>query len=255
MKVEPVPCLGDNYAYLLIDPVTQEAAVIDPVQPERLLAAVERHECKLTTVLTTHHHLDHSGGNGTIFKERPDLRVFGGDDRIAALNHHVGDGDEFTIGQLKVRAIATPCHTSGHICYYVVDPSAADEEHQRVVFTGDTLFIGGCGRFFEGTAEQMLSSLGKLAALPEDTKVYCGHEYTLANLKFAISVDPDNKALQEKLSFAQKHDCTVPSTIASELACNPFMRTQEMALQKATGQTSLVNVMAQLREMKNNFRG
>ncbi|RKP26245.1 hydroxyacylglutathione hydrolase [Syncephalis pseudoplumigaleata] len=247
MIVEPVPCLGDNYAYLLVDPATREAAAIDPVTPERVLSALKQYDARLTTVLTTHHHSDHSGGNSAIIKELPDLRVVGGDERIPALSYQVADGQEFSVGGLVVRALATPCHTSGHICYYVVDPDAKDEASKRVVFTGDTLFIGGCGRFFEGTAEQMQSSLDKLAQLPGDTRVYCGHEYTLANLKFASTVDPDNAAL--------KASGTIQSTIASELAFNPFMRTSHAALQQATGQTSSVAVMAKLREMKNNFRG
>jgi hydroxyacylglutathione hydrolase len=192
---------------------------------------------------------DHAGGNARLVKKVKDVQVYGGDERIPALTHPVQDGAVFKLGTLEIQALHTPCHTTGHICYYVKG------NNERVVFTGDTLFIGGCGRFFEGTAEQMLNSLDKLARLPPDTKVYCGHEYTLSNLAFAHSVDPNNKDLEEKIQFAKHTKCTVPSTIASELTYNPFMRTREIALQKATGQTDPVKVMAVLREMKNNFKG
>ncbi|RKP05871.1 beta-lactamase-like protein [Thamnocephalis sphaerospora] len=251
MKVVPVKCLSDNYAYLLIDPATQQAAAVDPVQPERVLQAVREHQCRLTTVLTTHHHADHAGGNEELVKHRTNLHVYGGDARIPAATHSVQDGDTFTVGELQVCVLATPCHTSGHICYYVTDPNASEEQEKRAVFTGDTLFVGGCGRFFEGTATQMLAALDKLGALPTDTRVYCGHEYTRANLQFALAVDADN----EKVRFAESTSCTVPSTIASELACNPFMRTREPALQQATGKQDAVQVMAELREQKNRFRG
>lgn len=171
MDIHILPALGDNYMYLLVDKATNEAAIVDPVEPDKVLAAVKEHNVNLSTVLTTHHHWDHAGGNVELVKqaEALKLRVIGGDDRIGALNHKVSHGDTVTIGSLNVQCLATPCHTTGHICYFVTvkdDP----KDVQPVVFTGDTLFVGGCGKFFEGTPEQMYAALiEKLSALPQET--------------------------------------------------------------------------------------
>lgn len=231
MTVELLPALQDNYMYLviihipwkssgrhfivlftpvsqLIDNATKTAAIVDPVDPDAVLAAVQKHNVRLTTVLTTHHHWDHAGGNEKLVSKfaaaqtatDDKLAVYGGDDRIGALTHKVGHDDRLTVGQLQVRCLFTPCHTTGHICYYV---EAADGK--RCTFTGDTLFLAGCGRFFEGTAEQMHAALcEKLSALPDDTQVYCGHEYTLQNLAFAQHVEPENELVAEKILWAQR---------------------------------------------------
>ena len=166
MKIRILPALSDNYMYLLVDNDTKEAAIVDPVDPDSVIKAVEEEGVKLTTLLTTHHHWDHAGGNADLIKRVPGLTVFGGDDRIDGVTRMVKHGDELKVGSLNIQCIFTPCHTTGHICYYVT------KNTDKAVFTGDTLFLGGCGRFFEGTAPQMYEALvKKLGTLPGETKV------------------------------------------------------------------------------------
>ncbi|KAK7500779.1 hypothetical protein BaRGS_00008023 [Batillaria attramentaria] len=255
MRVRLIPALEDNYMYLIIDEQTQECAAVDPVEPEKVLNAVKEEGVTLKSVLTTHHHWDHAGGNEKLIGLAGKLMVYGGDKRIGALTNQVTEGDQFKIGSLNVRCLFTPCHTSGHICYYVTGPSGTNP----AVFTGDTLFVGGCGKFFEGTAKEMYTALvEKLAALPQETKVYCGHEYTVSNLKFAVSVEPNSEAVKSKMAWAQgqrsKQQATIPSTIAEELLYNPFMRVREKTVQEHAGKSDPVEVMGILRTEKNNFR-
>ncbi|KAJ1996762.1 Cytoplasmic glyoxalase II [Coemansia thaxteri] len=182
------------------------------------------------------------------------LQVYGGDSRIPEMTKQLQDGDEFMLGSLRVRAIQTFGHTTSSICYYIQDPNATNSDEQRVVFTGDTLFVGGCGRLFEGSPADMYESLNrKLAKLPGDTKVYAGHEYTRSNLAFARSVDPNNAALKEKAEWSASAACTMPSTIAEELATNPFMRVDQPALQQAAGKADPVEVLGAIRQMKDRF--
>ncbi|XP_024872981.1 hydroxyacylglutathione hydrolase, mitochondrial isoform X4 [Temnothorax curvispinosus] len=169
MKVQILPALQDNYMYLIIDEATKEAAVVDPVDPEAVITAVRQNDVKLTKVLTTHHHWDHAGGNAKLSKSFTDLAIYGGDDRIEAINCKITHNDTFNIGNLSVKCLATPCHTRGHVCYYITG-EGGEGEHPPSVFTGDTLFAGGCGRFFEGTANQMYKALVEiLGSLPEET--------------------------------------------------------------------------------------
>ncbi|KAJ2061170.1 Cytoplasmic glyoxalase II [Coemansia sp. S146] len=248
MKVIPVPCLSDNYAYVLIDEDANQVIAIDPVEPEKVMAVIKGTNMTFNTVLTTHHHMDHSGGNTRITAMVPGLQVYGGDSRIPQMTHQLTDGEEFTLGSLRFRAIQTFGHTTSSICYYV------RSKKERLVFTGDTLFVGGCGRLFEGTPEDMHESLNvKLAKLPGDTKVYAGHEYTKSNLRFARSVDPDNLELKQKAERCAELSCTMPSTIAEELATNPFMRVDQPALQIASSKTDPVDVLGEIRRMKDNF--
>jgi len=259
MKVIPVPCEQDNYAYLVIDEDSKQAAVVDPVNPSALIAAAEKEGVKIIAVITTHHHWDHAGGNEEIVKSIPGLKVYGGDDRINALTNKVGDGDTITIGSIKITVYFTPCHTKGHVLYFAQQEGAK----APAIFTGDTLFIAGCGRFFEGDAKQMHHALNEvITSLPHATLVYCGHEYTVANLKFAKTVDPKNQALLSKLEWAEakvsKKEYTVPSTIAEELTFNPFMRVTNPDVIKNVGLpegSDPVKVMHALREAKNNFKG
>ncbi|KAK9811025.1 hypothetical protein WJX73_007364 [Symbiochloris irregularis] len=231
MRVVPVPMLSDNFAYLLIDSQGTTAAV-DPVEPEKILQAAEREGVKVTTILTTHHHWDHAGGNEKFAELAPGITVIGGvNDKVAACTQTVKDDEHITIGQIKIQCIETPFHTQGHICYFCEESGSGD----KIVFTGDTLFIAGCGRCFVGTPEQMYSALvGKLSKLPKDTQVYCGHEYTLSNLKFAIKADGANQAVKDKLDWAQRQrdagHATIPSTIGEELATNPFFRCEDPAV-------------------------
>jgi len=241
--------------YLLIDESTKECAVVDPVEPEKVEAAVREEGVNLTTVLTTHHHWDHAGGNEKLIDIVGKKEVVGGDDRIGALTRKVGHGDKLKIGSLDVKCLFTPCHTTGHICYFVTGPSGT----QPAVFTGDTLFIGGCGKFFEGTGQDMYRALIEiLSELPPETKVYCGHEYTVSNLKFALSVEPNNPDLQAKMNFVQKqrsnNEATIPSTIGDEMKFNPFMRVQKSSVLQYVSQSDPVAAMGALRTAKDNFK-
>ncbi|XP_075973804.1 hydroxyacylglutathione hydrolase tenzing norgay isoform X2 [Anticarsia gemmatalis] len=257
MDVKILPALQDNYMYLIVDKATKEAAIVDPVEPKTVLEAVKQNGVNLTTVLTTHHHWDHAGGNDELVKLHPGLKVYGGDVRIGALTNKVKHNDKFNLGNLNVECLFTPCHTAGHICYYV---STDKEEDETAVFTGDTLFLGGCGRFFEGTAEQMYHALiNVLSSLPEDTKVFCGHEYTLQNLKFAAHVEPQNKDVEKKILWSTERrgegKPTVPSTIREEKLYNPFMRVETAAVKAHAGKECAVATMQRIRQEKDNFKG
>ncbi|KAH8378801.1 hypothetical protein KR009_001423 [Drosophila setifemur] len=259
MVIKILPALQDNYMYLIIDKETREAAIVDPVDPELVIKTVQEGNWTLKKVLTTHHHWDHAGGNEKLVKLWPEeLEVYGGDDRIGAMNHKVKQDDTFSIGKLNVKCLSTPCHTTGHICYHVTEASGADVG--GAVFTGDTLFQGGCGRFFEGTAEEMYEALcTKLSALPDVTKVFCGHEYTLQNMSFARHVEPDSEVIQQRIEWARhrraSQDPTVPSTIGDEKKWNPFMRVHEEQVQKhAGGANDPIATMFKLRKEKDTFK-
>eukprot|EP01135_Chromosphaera_perkinsii_P009604 Nk52_evm54s1810 gene=Nk52_evmTU54s1810 len=256
MEVVLIPCLEDNYSYLVVDPKTREGAVVDPVEPEKVMSVIEESKVDVKSILTTHHHWDHAGGNVQMKQLLPKAKVFGGDDRIDALTDKVVDGDSLTIGSLNVSCLFTPCHTAGHICYHVYETG---NEGTGSVFTGDTLFVGGCGRFFEGTGEQMCSALlGKLGKLPEATSVYCGHEYTTSNYKFAEHVEPDNQELKKRYKWAkeqrEKNAPTIPSTIGIEKQTNPFMRVEHDSLQAFTKAKESTEVMTKLRVAKDSFK-
>lgn len=254
MRVVQVPVLSDNYSYLLIDDDTQNCAAIDPAEPKKVIEIAKKEGVKITHILTTHHHYDHAGGNLGMLDILSNLIVVGGDKRIDGINKLVKDGDMIHVGSLTVKVFFSPCHTKGHVLYFVED------NKPPVLFTGDTLFIGGCGRFFEGTPEQMDHALNKIIkSLPLDTEIYCGHEYTVANLKFAKSVDPNNETLNKKLEWAKsqrkKGLSTIPSTLKEEIEYNPFMRVNEIEVKQNVGlpNGSDIDVMGKLRELKNAF--
>ena len=257
MRVVPVPVLQDNYSYLIIDEEQSVAAVVDCAEVDPMLEAAQNQGVTITSVLSTHHHYDHVGGNEAIAEKIP-VRVYGNaddDGRIPALTDGVREGETVHVGGLVARPILVPAHTSGHMAYYF--------EQQRSVFTGDTLFAAGCGRLFEGDPAQMMSSLAKLNALPESTKVYCGHEYTVRNLEFAQSLEPKNKAIADKLAWAQARRReglpTVPSTIGSERTTNPFLRTRSQELRDSIQERfpgiedDEVEVFAATRRLKDEF--
>lgn len=254
MKIRLVPALDDNYMYLLIDEKTKKCAAVDPVEPDKIISACKEENVKVDMVLTTHHHWDHAGGNEQLLKLTGPVLVYGGDDRIGGLTNKVKHDDRFEIGSLSVQCLFTPCHTSGHICYYVTG-----EGETPIVFTGDTLFSGGCGRFFEGSASDMYKALvGILAKLPSNTKVYNGHEYTVNNLKYGVHAEPDNEDIKAKLAWAQSQRAngqpTIPTTIGEELKINPFMRVSSPSTQKHTGKSDPIEVMRMLRQEKDSFR-
>ncbi|OBT48917.1 hypothetical protein VE00_00569 [Pseudogymnoascus sp. WSF 3629] len=244
---------GNNYAYLVIDEKTKDAVIIDPAYTEDVIPTltplVKSGEINLTAIINTHHHHDHAGGNRKILSEYADknLPVIGGKDSDAVTKtpaHNTG----FSFGSIVVKALHTPCHTQDSICWFMQDGD------QKVVFTGDTLFHGGCGRFFEGSAAEMDKALNKtLGSLPDDTKVYPGHEYTKANAKFGVSVSK-SKGVAELVRVAAANEQTTGRwTIADEKTHNVFMMLGDAEIQKATGETEPVKVMERLREMKNNF--
>ncbi len=251
MRVVPVPCLSDNYAYLLIPDGTKKAIVVDPSEAEPIVQALEREGLELVAILDTHHHPDHVGGNAELrAKYRVPVYAHASDEhRIPALTDKVEEGKPFTIEGLAFSVLHVPGHTTGAVTYVV----------EGCAFTGDTLFVAGCGRLFEGTPEMMNVSLNdKLAKLPGDTKVYCGHEYTVGNLKFAIHAEPDNAAAKDKLARAEaarkRGEATVPSTMSEELATNPFLRVAESSLAARYGGGSPASVLGAVREAKDSFR-
>jgi len=231
MRVVPVPQLVDNYAYLVIDDATGSAAVVDVADADPILATARRERVTLEAILSTHHHFDHVAGNADLVARlRPSVvRVYGykGDvGRIPELSEPLDDGQPFQVGTLAGRAIFIPAHTRGHLAYYFQAASC--------VFTGDTLFAAGCGRLFEGDAAEMKRSLARLAALPDDTSVYCGHEYTQRNLEFAAMLEPGNADIKlrrhvvDDLRAAGRP--SVPTTIAVEKRTNPFLRSASVEL-------------------------
>lgn len=257
MRVIHVPALSDNYMYLLVDEKSNICAAIDPVEPKKLLQKVQEQNLHLVAVLTTHHHWDHAGGNKELASLIPGITIYGGDDRIDCLTKKVSHNDVFSLGSLQVRCLFTPCHTSGHFCYFVTDETSSEDP---IVFTGDTMFVGGCGRFFEGNAEQMYHALVKvLGSLPPQTLVYCGHEYTCQNLMFASIVEPSNEFVKKKLCWAQDRTNsgypTIPSTIADEFQTNPFMRVDESSVQCFAGTSNPILAMKIIRQKKDSFRG
>ena len=258
MKILPIPVLMDNYAYLVVDEATNAAGVVDPSEAKPVAAAIKREGVKLTTIINTHHHWDHVGGNEELVKEFPGLKVYGhkrDKDRTPCITNLVDEGDNLKIGGLEGRFLFIPCHTSGHVALHF--------PKEKAVFTGDTLFIAGCGRLFEGTATDMHNNMVKLMSLPNDTRVYCGHEYTEKNLKFALTLEPNNTQVQAKLQWAQEMRAkklpTVPSTVAEEKEINPFVRVTNSELQAnikkqfPTLTLDPVSVLEKARFLKDNF--
>ncbi|MDO9048648.1 MAG: hydroxyacylglutathione hydrolase [Methylobacter sp.] len=248
-----LPVLSDNYIYLIHDPVSGETAVVDPSVARPVLDVLDQKGWRLTAILNTHHHADHVGGNLEL-KQKTGCTVIAGlsdQHRIPGFDRGVIEGDVITLGKHSARVISTPGHTSGHVVYHF----AGD----NTLFCGDTLFVMGCGRLFEGTAEQMWHSLQKLKALPASTQIYCAHEYTQANGRFALTVEPDNRQLRQRMDVINQLRTnrlpTVPSTIEQELATNPFFREDSLALQETIKMVNKkpVEVFSEIRRLKDNF--
>ena len=257
MQIHRLDALWDNYIFLLYDPATQTAAVVDPAEPEPALDKLRSLGAKLTAIFNTHHHGDHVGANQALTAQFPDLVVYGGKGdrgRIPGQQVYLSEGDSVCFGPRTADVLFVPGHTKAHIAYYF--PPVATEPWGEL-FCGDTLFAGGCGRLFEGTPAQMVDSLSKLRALPDTTRVWCAHEYTLSNLKFARTVDGDNQRLIERLASVDNarrhHQATVPAELGLEKQTNPFLRWDQSALQAMAHSTDPVQTFATIRAMKDKF--
>ena len=257
MQIYRIPARSDNYIFLLHDAEQGNAAVVDPADAEPVLQKLAALEAKLTAIFNTHHHGDHVGGNAALLQQFPQAVVYGGAEdrgRIPGQQVFLQDGDSVSFGERQAEVLFVPGHTRAHIAYYF---PAASPEQSGELFCGDTLFSGGCGRLFEGTPSQMVSSLSKLRSLPDHTRVWCAHEYTLKNLQFALTVDSQNAELQayfEQVTQArQKSEATIPAWLGVEKQTNPFLRWDEAALQAATHSSDPVRSFAKLRGMKDLF--
>lgn len=249
IEIEIVPCLSDNYAYLV--KTGEVCAVVDPSEPEPVRAALARRGWKLTHILNTHHHLDHTGGNLALKAETGAVVIGPGKDagRIPGIDSGVEEGSDWELGGHRVQVLEVPAHTRGAITF-VIDGHA---------FTGDTLFTLGCGRLFEGDAAMMWASLSKLMKLPDDTKIWCGHEYTQSNGRFALSIEPGNRALKVRMeevnALRAAGKPTVPATLGLEKQTNPFLRPDSAEIRQSLSmeKEDTVAVFHEIRERKNNF--
>ncbi len=253
LEVYQFPCLQDNYGFLIHDSATGATAAIDTPEVAPINRALADKGWQLTHILNTHHHYDHAGGNDAL-KAQWQCQVVGAAidaERIPGIDLEVKDGESLAFGSAQAEVLEVPGHTSGHIAYYFAEA--------QIAFVGDTLFALGCGRLFEGTPQQMNDSLNKLMALPDDTVVYCAHEYTEANAAFAATVEPDNPALQQRIQDIQRlreaGQPTVPTSIGLERATNPFVRADSSELQSVLGMVGAdaVDVFAETRRRKDHF--
>lgn len=256
LVVQPISAYSDNYIWLLYDSLSRQACVVDPGDAQPVLATLKELELELTSILITHHHFDHVGGLEAL-KSEYSPQVFGPvNPAIEGISDTVGEGDTVTVLGTQFSVLEVPGHTLDHIAYF-------HPGETPLLFCGDTLFAGGCGRVFEGTPGMMYQSLQSLAALPAATRVYCAHEYTMANLGFARAVEPDNKALRQRIAEAEatraRNEPTVPSELSLELATNPFLRCADVQLRaslaaqgKLAGESN-AEVFASVRAWKDTF--
>ena len=239
MRVEIIPCLQDNYSYLIIDDSNNSACVVDPGETEPIINFLKNKDIKLKYILNTHHHFDHIGGNKNLKKKFGSIVIGFKEDskRIPEIDLLLEDNQIWKAENFIAKIIHIPGHTSGHICFHFFQ--------DKLVFTGDTLFSLGCGRIFEGTYKEMFESLDKIKSLPQETKVYCGHEYTLNNSKFCIKNDPNNRNLKKKIEIIKRQIKdnlpTIPTTIKDELECNIFLKANDL------------QSFSKLRDLKDNF--
>jgi hydroxyacylglutathione hydrolase len=253
MKIYPVPAFTDNYIWLLTEEKNRSAVCVDPGDADPVIRFLEEHNFRLDAILLTHHHADHIGGLDELLTYQPTAAVFAPkDSRISSSHAVIKSQETVTLAHWQFQVIPIPGHTSSHICYY--------EPEYGLLFCGDTLFSAGCGRVFDGTMEQLHDSLARIMTLPDDTKVYCGHEYTRQNLLFAATVEPNNTFIYDYYNdlMQDPERCSLPSTIELEKRINPFVRLKEpsvIAYAKNRGCPNLdsLSVFRQLREDKNNF--
>jgi hydroxyacylglutathione hydrolase len=251
LEIHQFPCLSDNFGVLIRDAETGVVASIDAPDARAVATALAAQGWRLTHILTTHHHGDHTGGNLAL-KSQTSCTIFGPcaeAAKVPGIDTAVGEGDACQLGGHEVRVLDTPGHTAGHISYWI--PSA------NVAFVGDTLFALGCGRVIEGNAQMMWQSLQKLMGLPKETSIYCGHEYTQANARFALTIEPENEALQSRAKAVDQTraagKATLPTTIGLELETNPFLRPHSPAIQRRLGMAGKPQwqIFSEIRERKN----
>ena len=257
MQVIRLEVLSDNYIFLLYDDKQNIAAVVDPAEAEPVLKQLAALNADLVAIFNTHHHSDHVGGNQQLMQRFPQLIIYGGIEdkgRIPGQHVFLQQGDRVQFADRIAEVIFVPGHTRAHIAYYF--PPATPSEPGEL-FCGDTLFSGGCGRLFEGTPTQMVESLSKLRALPDDTRIWCAHEYTLNNLKFAVTVDGDNADLQRRFdevkAYRSRGEATIPSLLGVEKRTNPFLRWEQPSLQSSAKSSDPVQTFARIRGMKDKF--
>lgn len=258
IRIDALPAFSDNYIWLLQDDQSRQCCVVDPGDAAPVLSWLQQNpQWQLTDILVTHHHRDHTGGIEPL-KAQTGARVIGpAREAISGRDLAVDDGDSVTLLGRGFQVIGVPGHTLGHVAYH--------QQNEQLLFSGDTLFAAGCGRIFEGTPAQMHDSLQKLARLPAQTQVYCAHEYTLSNLRFAQAVEPDNAALAQRqarcTALRERQQITLPSTLAEELATNPFLRVDQTEViaaaerQLKQGNLSETQVFAAIRGWKDHFQG
>jgi hydroxyacylglutathione hydrolase len=257
MEIIRIPVLSDNYIFLMLDRARKIAAVVDPAEAVPVLAELRRQQVELVAIFNTHHHSDHVGGNQELIAAYPNVRVYGGVEdrgRIPGQQVYLVDGDRVEFGDRVGEVFFIPGHTRAHIAYYF-PPVESDVPGE--LFCGDTIFAGGCGRLFEGTPAQMVGSITKLRQLPDNTRIWCAHEYTLSNLKFAVTVDPDNQELQQRLvsvtAERERLIPTVPTNLGLEKRTNPFLRWDTAALQASVGTQDAIETFARIRGRKDQF--
>lgn len=253
LDIQQVPVLNDNYIYLIHDTHSGDTAVVDPAVADPVLSVLKKNNWQLTYILNTHHHSDHVGGNLSI-KDHTTCKIAGcaaDQQRIPGIDIKLSEGDTIKLGSHTVQVISCAGHTNGHIAFYIADADA--------LFCGDTLFAMGCGRLFEGTAEQMQQSLSKFTALPLSTKIYCAHEYTATNAQFAYTVEPKNPVLFNTIKrikhLRSNNKPTVPTTLEQELATNPFLRANSTEIKTTLNMhdASELAIFTELRARKNRF--
>ncbi|WP_267383577.1 hydroxyacylglutathione hydrolase [Cyanobacterium sp. uoEpiScrs1] len=257
MDIKILTAISSNYIFVLHDPVKDTAAVVDPAEATPVLKCLDELKAKLVAIFNTHHHYDHVGGNNTLIKNFPNLCVYGGIEDKGRIPHQqvfLKDGDLIEFANRRGKVLFVPGHTRAHIAYYFFPDSTHDTGE---LFCGDTLFLGGCGRLFEGSSAQMVNSLDKLRNLPDKTHVWCAHEYTLKNLQFALTVDPNNTVLKKRFNQIKKilrqRQVTVPFLLKDEKQTNPFLRWDSISLQLITGAKTPKQVFSKIRAMKDNF--